>query len=267
MESATTGKAGREECEDGIAVSGGLVAVVDGSTSKTSNRISPGMTNGKLCMELVREYVGLAPADIDVEGFCLGVTAHVRRACIGLGADMGLLARSPRERPTASAVVYSDLRREAWLIGDCQCLADGVLYDNPKPQEAILAEKRARVLRGLLAGGLTVEGVRESDPGRAAILEGIIIGSGYQNVAFPVIDGFPIPVGKVRVVRLGDGCREVVLSSDGYPFLMPTLAETEAALGELLEEDPLLIGRFKATKAVMRGNASFDDRAYIRLSV
>ena len=58
---------------------------------------------------------------------------------------------------------------------------------------------------------------------------------------------------------------EVVLATDGYPVLCPTLQATENALAQLLHDDPLLIHHYQATKAHMHGNNSFDDRAYLRV--
>jgi hypothetical protein len=58
---------------------------------------------------------------------------------------------------------------------------------------------------------------------------------------------------------------DLVLASDGYPEILPTLAETEARLAELLAEDPSCVGVLRGTKGVMAGQISFDDRAYLRL--
>ena len=82
-------------------------------------------------------------------------------------------------------------------------------------------------------------------------------------MTFSVIDGFPIALDKVRVINVS-GAKEIVLATDGYPFLYPTLSKSEQALTRQLSEDPLCIGHFKATKGLMRGNQSFDDRTYIR---
>ena len=60
---------------------------------------------------------------------------------------------------------------------------------------------------------------------------------------------------------------EVVLASDGYPFLEPTLAASEVALAEQIANDPQNIHSFIATKGIVEGNKSFDDRTYIRFSV
>ena len=88
-----------------------------------------------------------------------------------------------------------------------------------------------------------------------------------QNVTYAVIDGFPIPQQLVPVITLNFQTWDIVLASDGYPFLAPTLAETEALLEEQRKNDPLNIGTFKATKAFVEGNNSFDDRSYIRFLV
>ena len=87
------------------------------------------------------------------------------------------------------------------------------------------------------------------------------------STTYPVIDGFPIPQQLVPVITLNFQPWDIVLASDGYPFLEPTLAETEARLEEQRRNDPLNIGTFKATKAFVEGNNSFDDRSYIRFKV
>lgn len=68
----------------------------------------------------------------------------------------------------------------------------------------------------------------------------------------------------VKVIPVEDHGAEIVLASDGYPFLRPTLQESEAALRKLLAQDPYCIRSFVATKGTMLGNRSFDDRAYVR---
>jgi hypothetical protein len=56
----------------------------------------------------------------------------------------------------------------------------------------------------------------------------------------------------------------VVLASDGYPRLMPTLKECEEQIRYILEKDPLCFRDNPRTKGVMHGMTSFDDRAYWR---
>ena len=88
-----------------------------------------------------------------------------------------------------------------------------------------------------------------------------------QNKTYAVIDGFPIPEMRVPVITLDFRPWEIALASDGYPFLCPTLAESEARLDEQRRNDPLNIGDFKATKGFTPGFNSFDDRSYIRFTV
>ena len=88
-----------------------------------------------------------------------------------------------------------------------------------------------------------------------------------QNKGYAVIDGFPIPQQHVRVIALDFQPWEIVMASDGYPWLRHTLEETEALLLSQKTTDPLNIHHFKATKAFLPQNRSFDDRTYIRFKV
>ena len=90
-----------------------------------------------------------------------------------------------------------------------------------------------------------------------AMLEG-------QNRQYAVIDGTPIYMPGTRTVPVS---HSVVLASDGYPTLHPTLNDSEAALAQQLANDPQNISTFIATKGLVEGNSSFDDRAYISLTV
>ena len=89
-----------------------------------------------------------------------------------------------------------------------------------------------------------------------------------QNITYSVVDGFPIDRQHVRTITLDFQPYEIVLASDGYPFLHPTLEESEAALQRQRQHDPLNYSPdFQATKAFHPDNNSFDDRSYIRFRV
>ena len=266
IEKRITGKAGAESCEDGIIVEEDFVAVVDGSTSKSPFRLHRQMSNGRYCMTLVMDCIRQLAADADCQLFCQQATDAVRAAYVRSEADMHRLAQHPTERMAASAAIYSRTRQEVWLVGDCQCMVDGRLYENPKPYEELIAEMRSAYIRLQLQQGRAIADFQEHDDGRDFILPVLIDSCQYQNQTFAVIDGFPIPTDKVRVIDVGQA-RELVLATDGYPFLKPTLAQSEEALASLLRDDPLCIHRFKATKGMMNGRCSFDDRSYIRLQL
>lgn len=250
--------------EDGIVVTDDFIAVIDGSTSKSSRSYSRSDTNGCYAMKLVTKHVRTMPANASCHQFCVGVTQRFADAmCRHL-----LRSRSPLPPPVdrlaASAVVFSRRRREIWMVGDCLCMVGGQLFENPKPYEAQLARRRADIIRN--------SGQRElfltDDTARKQILpEMMRIMQEQQNVGYAVIDGAPIPEQHVRVLPLDFQPHEIVMATDGYPFLCPTLEASEAELARQLADDPLNIGHFQATKACMKGNLSFDDRAYIRFRV
>lgn len=286
IESSIIGKKSPEACEDGMVVTDDFIAVIDGSTSKTPKHLNPDMKNGRYAMMLISEYIREElKADASVDDFCQGVTAYIyNKVYEKLGVEERL-KEHPEERLTASAILYSRTRNEVWMVGDCQAIIAGKLYENGKPYEEKIARKRVE----LIEQGLSpAEARKQIEP---LLIKAMLSG---QNQTYTVIDGFPIYREGVKVVSVSDTCSvqdsvpasdsvpcsdsasasdtipssssEIVLASDGYPFLKPTLAASEAALAEQIANDPQNIHSFIATKGIVEGNKSFDDRTYIRFS-
>ena len=284
IESSIIGKKSPEACEDGMVVTDDFIAVIDGSTSKTPKHLNPDMKNGRYAMMLISEYIREElKADASVDDFCQGVTAYIyNKVYEKLGVEERL-KEHPEERLTASAILYSRTRNEVWMVGDCQAIIDGKLYENGKPYEEKIARKRVE----LIAQGLSpAEARKQIEP---LLIKAMLSG---QNQTYTVIDGFPVYREGVKVVSVSDSSSvqdsvpasdsvpcsdsasasgtisvsssEIVLASDGYPFLEPTLAASEAALAEQIANDPQNIHSFIATKGIVEGNKSFDDRTYIR---
>ena len=222
------------------------------------------MSNGRYAMKIISRFIRKMPADTSCHQFCLGVTRAINKH---YGRRIAELAVHPEERMTASVVLFSRLRREIWMIGDCLCLVNGELFENPKPYEQTLAEMRAAKVKELLAEGKTQEELLANDEARASIIPRMLEEMKNQNVTYSVVDGFPIPERLVPVITLDFNPHEIVFASDGYPILCPTLEESEARLAHQREKDPLNIGPFKATKGFTPGNLSFDDRTYIRFTI
>ena len=278
IESSIIGKKSPEACEDGMVVTDDFIAVIDGSTSKTPKHLNPDMKNGRYAMMLISEYIREElKVDASVDDFCQGVTAYIyNKVYEKLGVEERL-KEHPEERLTASAILYSRTRNEVWMVGDCQAIIAGKLYENGKPYEQEIARKRVE----LIEQGLSpAEARKQIEP---LLIEAMLSG---QNQTYTVIDGFPIYREGVKVVALKtkpvsssietyfqeqtkpvSSPNEVVLASDGYPFLKPTLAASEAALVHLIAHDPQCIHDFIATKGLVAGNKSFDDRTYIRFRV
>ena len=302
IESSIIGKKSPAACEDGMVVTDDFIAVIDGSTSKTPKLLNPDMKNGRYAMMLISEYIREElKTDASVDEFCQGVTAYIyNKVYEKLGVEERL-KEHPEERLTASAILYSRTRNEVWMVGDCQAIIDGKLYENGKPYEEKIARKRVE----LIEQGLSpAEARKQIEP---LLIKAMLSG---QNQTYTVIDGFPIYREGVKVVSVSDSSSvqgsvsssdsssvqdsvsssdscsvqdpvscsgsasasdtipssssEIVLASDGYPFLKPTLAASEAALAEQIANDPQNIHSFIATKGIVEGNKSFDDRTYIR---
>ncbi len=248
------GKHAADDCEDGIVVSNDFAAVIDGSTSKTPTRLDPSMKNGRFAMMLISEYIKQMPADYTMDDFCRGITIRIAEEYNKRGITERM-AEHPEERLTASAIIYSKSRKEVWMVGDCQAIIDGAYYDNSKPYEQEIAMQRATLIKN---GMSPKEARRTIEPQLIkAMLEG-------QNRQYAVIDGTQIYMSGTRIVKAS---HSVVLASDGYPTLLPTLKESEEALALHLATDPQNIGEFVATKGLIEGNVSFDDRAYIKLTL
>ena len=275
------GKHDEASCEDGIVVTAHFVAVIDGSTSKGVRRVDPDKSNGRLCMEIVAHYIRHMEAETTLDDFLEGVTKAVHDTYVARGF-MGERAEEPIDpvdRLCASAVVYSQRRKEVWMIGDCQCIVGGELHTNGKPREGLIAAKRAEVFKAMASAHADMidHGELAHDYARDSVLPALVESMEEENKTYAVIDGYPIYRDGIKVIKVGmqedDGAStgkkplsDIVLATDGYPFLCATLEKSEKKLKRQLDTDPYNIGEFKATKGLMRGNASFDDRAYVRFS-
>lgn len=252
--------------EDGMVITDNFIAVIDGSTSKSSKRYSFWYSNGAYCMRIISRYLKHAPKNLTFEQFAKGVTLAVRKHY--KNSDMEHLATHPEDRLTASVIVYSRLQRQIWMIGDCQCLINEEYYDNPKPMETVIADNRSKVAQRLLSEGVTtIDNLQTEDVSRREIIPLLIESMKEQNRSYSVVDGFPIPMAHTRVITLDFRPWTIVLATDGYPFLKPTLEESETMLAQQLVQDPLNITAYKATKGLIKGNNSFDDRTYIRFTI
>ena len=240
------------------------VAVIDGSTSKAIKQLQPGIRNGRLAMLTISDVIRQLPPQATLADFCQAATSRIHDLYTAQGLSDRRLSEHPEERVTASVGIYSLHHHEVWLIGDCQCIVEGQYHDNPKPEEDRIARKRALLIQALLADGKTsVAQLRHHDIGRDAVVKDIVATCHTQNTAFAVVDGFEIARSKVKTIKASSS-GDIILATDGYPFLHDSLEESEAALSRQLATDPLCINTYKATKGVMEGNLSFDDRAYVR---
>lgn len=265
------GKQTPQTNEDGIIVTPYFAAVIDGATAKSSFT-HEGKKTGRLAMELALEAIRDFPRDIDAAEAISRITEKIHRFYVEYGL-LDELKAEPGKRFTANGVIYSYARNEIWQVGDCQCIVGNLYSSNEKEIDAIMADARAAFNEVALLSGATMEDIEANDPGREfiypflqkqAILQNCPIEG--QRFAFPVFDGFPVQMQQVNIFPVGNA-EEIILASDGYPHLYPTLHESECYLEDVLKQDPLCMRLYKSTKGVKKGNASFDDRAYLKIKL
>jgi len=272
IEQFTIGKSTTAASEDAVVVTSFYAAVIDGATPKTAYRYPSGETPGELAARLLSVAIAELPPNLDVAQATERLTAALHQEqCL------------PANRPIASVVIYSVSRREVWLIGDCQFgfqRADGSfgVVTNHKYIDHFLASWRRDIIRSYITRGLMTESeILAHDPGRRIIQPLITRQVYYQNRLAPMgqrgafdycmLDGEPIPEAYLRSYPIDPGIETLVLASDGYPELLPTLAECEARLEQLLTDDPLCIGPLLGTKGIRPGNRSYDDRSFLRMQI
>jgi glycerophosphoryl diester phosphodiesterase len=257
-------------CEDGYFISDDFVAVVDGASAK-SGRLYDDKSAGRVAREYILKAIAGFRKNITAEKAVESMTNALAEFYKSKKIYKEML-KNYQDRPTASVIVYSAYRKELWLVGDCQAVADGIHIKNEKLVDKIADEARAYYLRLELQKGKTVEQLLKTDAGRkfiAPLLENQGI---FQNCkkkceyCHGVIDGTEVPKQEIKVVKI-DSTKNLILASDGYPKLFSTLAESEKYLAKVLKEDPLCIEIHKTSHALLEGYLSFDDRTYIKIKI
>ena len=269
IESLVRSKAGDPaSSEDVLYVGPHFVAVIDGATSKSDiswERASPGRLAALLVLEGME---ALEPRCTFMEA--MRVLSGPIRAFYEANGLVAHMEQHPSDRLTASAVIYSKHWRQLWFVGDCQALVGGQHYDNPHIIDDIMSETRRAYLTAELLKGTTVEELQIYDPGKHVISANLKMQCFYQNslqagdLGYSCLNGFEVEPSQTKVIQLGSEEVEVVLASDGYPRIFPTLVETEEYLHHQLRVDPLMIGRHRSTKGKYLNMESFDDRLYVR---
>lgn len=253
--------------EDALHVGEHFIAIIDGATAK-SETLWDGMRSGRFASQaLARSLAGLA-SDAKLDDAVEYLTAALRGELVARNL-VDAVTREPVLRPTAAIAMFSRARHEVWRIGDCPVLVDGVSWPAAKSVDGLTAAARAYVLHAETRRGRTVADLVAHDVGRDVITPLLRYQGLFQNEpersewGHCVIDGFAVPGWGRECLPCTAGA-EIVLGSDGYPELAPTLAATEALLQQALQEDPLCIARLRSTKGVYPGQVSFDDRTYVR---
>ena len=246
-----------EECEDMIVIGEHFYAVIDGVTSKFSTKYE-GKTAGRYCAELLTQAISSLDKDADAKSALDTLNDTVKKA-------YGDREITEENKMQACVIIYSKARREIFNYGDCQLMINGECFDHTKRIDALLEDLRAFAITAYLNKGGNESNIQENDIGRAAILPFLKAQSAFANkdgyFGYPVIDGTGINERLIKTYNIESGDL-VVLASDGYPKLFPTLSQSEEYLRYVLKIDPLSICENKQTKMKLSENRSFDDRSY-----
>lgn len=260
IEAFIRGKVSDEKCEDTIVNTPDFIGIVDGVTSK-SNFTYQGKTTGKLASTLIAGVLERLPRDAKLNA----LIEQVNQEFTAFYDRIHFTADRRSQGLQAVAVVYSRFRNELWQIGDAQINLDGRLLTNPKPSDLVLSNMRSLILH------LSADG-QQQDPGRQAILPWILKATQFANSTdrewgYAVFNGQSIPASLLKIYPLTQEPHEIVLASDGYPKAAASLAESEAELRAVLQNDPECSHQYRSTKGVVPGNRSFDDRSLIHFKV
>ncbi len=273
LEQLCIGKRGKAElCEDGVFVNAHFAAVVDGCTSRLQ-LVPTQRSSGIIAKESILSCLSTLDPAATMEQAFHAMNASILSWYQSQGVEEAAYS-NPAKRCSAYVSLVSRYHRQVWVLGDCQALVGSVLTTRHKAVDTLMEDVRALLVEHAMLQGQTVEYLLANPQVIQAKLEEFMqLQPAFQNSVLPssyrytVLDGFFSDYQHVQIVNLPDAPTIVVLASDGYPQLHPTLAATEEALELQLRQDPLMVSTFRATKPLIAGNLSFDDRSFLRIIV
>lgn len=258
-----------KDCEDGIYIGEDIIAVIDGATSK-SNFLWEEKSSGLFAKDIICKALSGEISKDNPKVFFETINNFIKNE----------IAKRPeckkRDWPRASIIAYIPSKEEVWSYGDCRCkIGTNKPFLHKKIIDVKLANKRSKIIEKELESGKNIDDLLKNDFGRNSIEKDLLAQFNYENVhcyiegedfGYPVINGEKICENMICIYKVQTG-QDVVLATDGYPYLECSLEESENKLLYLLENDPLCYKEYKSTKGLKIGSKSFDDRAYIRFEI
>ena len=279
--------------EDRIVVTEHYAAVIDGVTAKTNARYTKGdrtLTPGAIAADILAEGVIRLSPDMEAKQALEFLNKLICDAYERYGT-FEMAKEDPTERFMATIALYNKQKRYLVMAGDCQAVFGYKHYQNNKKVDILNANARSVELTRLMENGELTEEVliamdTSQDPGRLHIMNeganfpGLKDQSRYQNnpdtpYGYFVMDGFiNFTVPGFSVHTIPEDVTELVLATDGYHMpqsmdpadVMFNLSSAERYLNMTLINDPCCYKIYKGTKG-KGSNHSFDDRAYLRISL
>lgn len=267
IEQFTQGKTGDETLnEDKIVVAEHFIAVIDGVTSRRGQMLQ-GMAIGRFAAETVGAEIARLPRQIEARQAIDHLTERLKTISETVCAAENKNFVEMLRRPACALVMYSRHRREIWRVADPTFVINGLVNTKAFLQEENWAQLRRAYICSRLAKGDAEETLRNGDPTwelLSPMMAEFKIFTNYDGpFGYGVLNGTRVPDAHVEVFS-ADHAQEVVLASDGYPYVASTLEETEKVLQYVVTDDPLMYRHYPQVKGVKPGYVSFDDRSYIR---
>lgn len=256
-------------CEDGFVVTEDYAVMIDGAGTPSKMDFK-GKKGGRYIMEIIREAIYDIEGDLDYLSFLEEISKKIIEN-YKKNNVYDILKKNVNIRPMASMVVYSRNKHQLWFYGDCKALVNGIQYENPKYIDTVMYEARKMVLEGELLKGKPLGEIISEDKGREYITELLnyqrlfLHARNGSKLAFSMVDGFDFRTEDIKVVNLPKKVDYIILATDGYSVLKPTLEETEEVLKKQLKEDPLAIDQLTGFKTCCKNLNSIDDRAFLKL--
>ena len=258
--------------EDIVFQSDDFIAIIDGATDKSGvklNNLSPGLFASKS----IYNSLSTLNKDIDMQSAISILSKNLNSDIIHQSNKQNL---DLTIAPCASIAIYSKHKKQIWRVGDVKWMAliNGKYISNEyeKKVDMITSSARSFFIKSSLLSGKSVDDFLLNDSGRDFIHPLLSSQHLFQNIddelegfGYGVIDGQDVPLVYQECFDMGNAS-EIILSSDGYPKIFPSLKKSEDYLFNDLLLDPLRINNHPSTKAIMKNQVSFDDRSYIRFS-
>lgn len=196
------------------------------------------------------------------------INANVREG-LGYADSAAVMRHGPR--PAASCAFLSVARDELWAVGDTLLMLDGREIDLTKKIDEAATLYRCAFVASMLAAGVSIETLLAEAPDYehvrpllAVQQESFMNRPEQKDFGYANIDGADDVLPLVRVIPLA-GVKSIVMASDGYPVLHGTLKDSEDTLARMIAAEPTMHSLSFQIKGMRKGQASFDDRAYLSL--